>query len=160
MRHFQTQSRCTILQFLMVASVQLTCPCPGASQQKTSNSSKYTMNPRARHIVATRAIVANTQHQHNELNAEAINSKRVIWSKSTWCDSKRTEKMFLEMNQKNPQNWKSKKTTNLDTLLLTCTVRALQHDLLHQRTLQRWLCARCVLVSQSEHQCSPRASRK
>ena len=100
MRHFQTQSRCTILQFLMVASVQLTCPCPGASQQKTSNSSKYTMNPRARHIVATRAIVANTQHQHNELNAEAINSKRVIWSKSTWCDSKRTEKMFLEMNQK------------------------------------------------------------
>ena len=127
---------------------------------KKFNSSKYTINPRAHHIVPTRTIVANTQHQHNELNAEAINSKRVIWSKSTWCDSKRTEKMFLEMNQKNRQNWKSKKTTNLDTLLPTCTVRALQHDLLHQRTLQRWLCARCVLVSQSEHQCSPRASRK
>ena len=100
MRHFQTQSRCTILHVLLVASMQLTCPCPGANQQKTSNSSKYTINPRAHHIVPTRTIVANKQHQHNELNAEAINSKRVIWSKSTWSDSKRTVMMFLEMNQK------------------------------------------------------------
>ena len=71
MRHFQTQNRWTILHVLMVASVQLTCPCPGASQQITSNSSKYTINPRAHHIVPTRTIVANTQHQHNEVNAEA-----------------------------------------------------------------------------------------
>ena len=100
LRHFRTQSRWTILHVLMVASMQLTSHCPGASQKKTSNSSKYTINLRAHHIVPTRTIVANTQHQHNELNAKAINSKRVILSKSTWGNSKRTVMMFLEMNQK------------------------------------------------------------
>ena len=117
MRHFQTQSRWTILHVLIVASMQLTCPCAGASQQKTSNSSKYTINLREHHIVPTRTIVANTQ--------ESTHSKRVTWSKSTWCDSKRTVMMFFKMNQqKKSQNWKSKKTTNSDTLLPTCTVRA------------------------------------
>ena len=100
MRHFQTQSRWTILHVLMVASVQLNLLL--SWRKPTKNVQVIKM-----HDQSTRpSHRPNTYHccKHatptQRINAEAINSKRVIWSKSTWCDSKRTVMMFLEMNKK------------------------------------------------------------